>query len=669
MDKPAFFESVRQAASDRWDQLEQDRELAGPWHQLFLQVQSPRHVVSELLQNADDAGATEASVRIRDAEFIFEHDGSDFTEDQFASLCGFGYSNKRALHTIVFRGMGFKSTFSLGDPVELHTPSLSIAFDRYRFTEPHWLVDDVDTDRLTRVSVKCSDTHRQDEVARNLEEWLKNPFSLLFFKSLRQLRVGDQTLSWRHVRPGPVDDSEWVKLDGSDREEVLLLRSAAEAFPEESLIELREEHLLGEEEPADFPPCSVELALGAKGHLYSVLPMGVDTALPFACNAPFIPDPARIKIKDPGASPTNRWLLARAGELAAQGMLAWLNRQSLPESERARAYDLVPDVDSKDVSPAGVCGKLVEEAFDRGVSGAGLLLTDAGEIVRAREAVILPRLLQAVWPTEQIAALLDDTKRPAVSASVSSANVTKLHRKRLADEISKSAVLWQLQAVSPPKPATWGRLLQLWAYFAPDITGYQHLTYASALRIVPANGDDVLSDASHIVRLSKERQLSSDEDSDFLTSRLRVIDRGWTKYLEDGQTTTADTPPATQKLFLGAMAVLKAMALDTATRVHVLIGRVADQLPASGEGSLAAHVRLAQIAAKLAVSVTKSFPYVTIDGAHRTADLGVVWDRLRTLSPLLPDGWRIGHVLHGDYSKVFASCTREEWNAWAGSSR
>src|SRR5690606_23860960 len=106
---PAFFDGIRDRAARRWDQLEQDPELAGPWHQLFKQVQSPRHVVSELLQNADDAGATSAAVDIVNGEFVFSHNGGDFTAEHFASLCRFGYSNKRALHTIGFRGIGFKS--------------------------------------------------------------------------------------------------------------------------------------------------------------------------------------------------------------------------------------------------------------------------------------------------------------------------------------------------------------------------------------------------------------------------------------------------------------------------------------------------------------------------------------------------------------------------------
>src|SRR6201998_1813725 len=127
---PEYFSRIKDGASRRWNQLEADPELAGPWRQLFKQVQSPRHVLSELLQNADDAAATKALVRFEDDVFVFEHNGDDFTDEHFASLCRFGYSNKSNLHTIGFRGIGFKSTFSLGDAVELYTPSLAVRFDR-----------------------------------------------------------------------------------------------------------------------------------------------------------------------------------------------------------------------------------------------------------------------------------------------------------------------------------------------------------------------------------------------------------------------------------------------------------------------------------------------------------------------------------------------------------
>ena len=46
MRPPHYFERIRQGAARRWEQLERDPELAGPWHQLFKQVQSPRHILS-----------------------------------------------------------------------------------------------------------------------------------------------------------------------------------------------------------------------------------------------------------------------------------------------------------------------------------------------------------------------------------------------------------------------------------------------------------------------------------------------------------------------------------------------------------------------------------------------------------------------------------------------
>ena len=225
---PAYFEAIRQRAAQRWDQLEGDPELAGPWHLLFKQVQSPRHILSELLQNADDAGATEASVFFENSAFIFNHNGEDFTEEHFASICRFGYSNKRALHTIGFRGVGFKSTFSLGECVELFTPTLSVAFHEKRFTEPNWANYNLNSDGVTTIRVAISDNHRRVEVEKNLEDWLNSPVSLLFFKNIRRIRIGDSELHWGSFGPGPVPNTEWLALHDNDDQSFLIARSAPE---------------------------------------------------------------------------------------------------------------------------------------------------------------------------------------------------------------------------------------------------------------------------------------------------------------------------------------------------------------------------------------------------------------------------------------------------------
>lgn len=94
------------------------------------------HVISELLQNADDAEASKVRIDYADGVLTFQHDGKDFEDDQFRSICSFAVSSKRTFKTTGFRGIGFKSTFSLGDTVHLITPRFQVKFERARFTYP-----------------------------------------------------------------------------------------------------------------------------------------------------------------------------------------------------------------------------------------------------------------------------------------------------------------------------------------------------------------------------------------------------------------------------------------------------------------------------------------------------------------------------------------------------
>ena len=218
-----------QQCTKRWEQLEADPELAGPWHQLFKQVQSPRHVLSELLQNADDAGATEACVMIEDGIFIFSHNGEDFIEEHFASLCRFGYSNKRALHTIGFRGIGFKSTFSLGDTVELSSRQHS----RSRLTKTDSRHRDgsrrKDTDAIPMSAFGSPASIAAARIEKNLKEWIASPISLLFFKNIRSMHDREQEARWESLGPGPVPESEWMALKGDPQR----------ALPDHPISELR----------------------------------------------------------------------------------------------------------------------------------------------------------------------------------------------------------------------------------------------------------------------------------------------------------------------------------------------------------------------------------------------------------------------------------------------
>ena len=667
---PHYFEPIRERAARRWDQLEQDPELAGPRHQLFKQVQSPRHILSELLQNADDAGATKASARIEDGCFIFSHDGEDFTGDHFASLCRFGYSNKRALHTIGFRGIGFKSTFSLGDTVELRTPTLAVAFNRQRFTEPKWLNCPPPSDGRTEVRVVISDEHRKREVEKNLHDWLKSPVSLLFFKHIRRIQIGDSEVHWGSPGPGPVPETDWMALYDNADEAFLVARSGAEPFPQDALSKIKQERLLSIEQDTDFPPCKVEIVLGTKGRLYVVLPTGVETALPFACNAPFIQDPGRLKIKDPEISPTNRWLLRRVGTLAASVMLQWLKQADASLADRSRAYNLLPHAGRDDSSLEGTCAAIVKEAFDVVIQDQAYLLTNNGELKLVHESVIIPEEMFDVWPPEQAAILLDNASRPSLSRHVSNTNRKKLVHRGAIEEIGKGDVLNILQTKHLPKSESWRQLLKLWSYVAPELTGYRSEVNKKNVRIVPVQGKNVLYATDQVVRLGERKLLQSDADWQLLDTYLLVLNQNWLRFLAEQRRDAEQRKDKESKSDVdAAYAILKVLNLEESSDVSKVIEQVAVGFFAQDSIPVHRCVQLAQIAAKLEASIGKAFRFVTQDRRlHRVED-AIIFDRDSALEQLLPADWCSTHLLHVDYSRTFGSCTTEEWQRWASSGR
>ncbi len=668
---PAYFEQIRLKAARRWEQLEQDPELAGPWHQLFKQVQSPRHVVSELLQNADDALATEASVEIKGEEFEFRHNGHDFTDEHFASLCRFGYSNKRALHTIGFRGIGFKSTFSLGDQVRLESPTLSIAFYRHRFTEPVWLQKKTPLPVQTEVLVTIKDEHRRLELEKNLTEWLKSPASLLFFRSIRCLRIGEQEVRWNSNGPGPIEHSEWMVLSTDPEKRYLLLRTPPEEFPAEAMEEIMQERMVSVDDETVFPPCRVEIVLGMEGRLYVILPTGVKLNLPFACNAPFVQDPARVKIKDPETSLTNRWLLKRAGDLAAKAMLAWLAREEISIESRCKAYDLMPDVDREDNSIEGSCATIAEEAFENTLSRERYLLGEDGRLHEKMGCMAVPATILDVWTTVQVASAFSDARRPVLCRYISEDNLSKLLNWDVVEKKDKDGLLAILKAKHLPKPETWRQLMILWAYIADEVSsGSYYYRPHKDIRVFPVQGKKTLFSAKEVIRLSEKKLLSSQDDWEFLSEYLLVLNQNWLRFLTKQRLVANER----QDDELGEQAesahsVLKALELDNSSDVSRIIEQVALKYFAREECPLADCIRIAQLAVTFGATVPGSFEFVTHDGYRRSVAHGILADLRGDIDRFVYDEWFNEHVLHPDYWKVFRSCSKTEWYQWISSGR
>lgn len=665
---PDYFESIRQSAVQRWEFLDANPDVAGPWQQLFHQVtQSPRYVISELMQNADDARATQVRVRIEDDTFIFEHDGQDFTEDQFQSLCRFGYSNKRTLQTVGFRGIGFKSTFSLGNEIHLSTPTLSVVFRRERFTVPEWEDETVQHGSLgTRVSVRLKHEGGRKAIESSIENWTTVPVSLVFLNHVREFCFPSRSIRWESLRDGPVPNSQWIAIDDQPEHPLLLIRSETEPFPEEALAEIREERLLGTEEVVEFPPCRVSILLGTKPRLYSVLPAGVDTTLPFASDAPFIQNPSRESVKDPDTSPTNRWLLGRIGNLAGSALLEWLSNTALSPGDRAQAYDLMPDVDRSDRSIGGVCSTMVEVGFEEAVGASQRLLTQEGTVVGPEECVCVPTELQDLWRGGESGHPLDARGRTPMAREVSTEARLKLVNWKWIDELNPLAVLEALKRPELFRPRTWKGLLTLWSYILPALSTYRSIASPKDLNIFPVQGREHLVSAKALIRLSERRLLQSDDDWTFLSEHLLVLNPKWTRFLADTrrQVERSEADKATANALDAADALLRHVGLVEASDAGAVVNKVAEQFFIGESLPISGCVRLAQIAAKLDVTAGSSMRFVTRGKTLRAASEGILFDEDGTLEELVPPSRRDSLLLHHAYTDAFQSCTKDEWLRW-----
>lgn len=658
--RPKYFDEIREKAANRWGQLEKDPELAAPWHQLFKQVQSPRHVLSELLQNADDAEATKVAVEIDNGYFSFTHNGKDFTQDDFGSLCRFGYSNKRLLRTIGFRGIGFKSTFSLGQVVELRTPTLTVGFKKGRFTEPFWLDGKTTKNGITNVRVKIQDVQRQKELENNIAEWLSSPFSLLFFNHIRQLKLDTQELHWKSRGSGPATGTEIMQLQGA-HESHLVIRSKSETFPKEALQEIHEERLLDTSENVELPPCKVEIVLGAPGKLFVVLPTGVRTQLPFAINAPFIQDPARLKIKDPEISFTNRWLLQRAGELIAETMLQWLNHKKLSMAERASAYDLLPKFAEENASLESICESAVENSLSKSLNQKPFILTEDGSLELTGRSVSVPAVFWKIWNAEQILSVISGIfrNRSLLSNSVSDENQNKLLASRALLSVKEEDIQNLLVAHKLPAPSSRTALLELWSF----ANQWKYSWKNKNMNIYPVKGQDVLYSASEIVRLGEKKLLQSEDDWEFLSRYLLVMDANWLRYLTEQKRLSEKKSNEVFEKILAAEQLLSSTGLDKPSDTNVVMAKVAKDFFEQKNPPLNESIRLTQIAAKLNAKIGVEFKLWTMDERLRSSDHVIIFDT-GSLEEMIPPELLQGSMLHPNYSRRHISCTKDEWVTW-----
>lgn len=656
--KPTYFDEIAAKAARRWDQLDADPELAAPTRLLFKQIDSPRHVLSELLQNAEDARATWARCTVGDGQFVFEHDGEDFDPESLGSLCRFGFSNKRSLRTIGFRGIGFKTTFSVGPEVVVETPTLAFRFHRQRFYEPHW-IDGAPPLGHTRIRVRIEDGNREKDLLKNLEDWLQSPIPLLFFSSIQTLEIQGHRVQKRSDGEGPVPFSEWIRLDSAESYRLLKIASTGEVLPAEALEEVRRERGEGEFEPGESP---LEIVLGIPfaDRLYTILPTQVVPHLPFSCNAPFIQDPSRYKIKDPVVSPTNRWLLERAGRLAGEALTAWLENESLPPEVRAEAYELLPDRNDRPPSPLDeAVQKIVSDAMAGILMGRRLLLGHDGCLYAREECADLPPVFLSAWEAEEAVSMLAPSKPVAMHPAVPSEARDRLDQWETLDRMSPEEFLRVIEEWETlPRPVDDDRLFDLWA--AVKEWDSQLKTWRwkqTSYPLVPVLDSDQLYRDREVLRMVNQDDRLTPEESEFLHGLVLIADRSFLGRFEREDALDHDSPTARN-----ALAFYRQLSFETASpqRVFELACRQVFNPPTAVEDG----IRLLRVAVKADLTLPSVFQYLCLDGQWRGVGEGLLFSEERYEGGLLSDAWMEAHCISDRYASLFGPEERQRFLDW-----
>lgn len=89
------------------------------------------HFIYELLQNAEDAEATEVSFRIMDEMLIFKHNGKQFTDADIDGITNIGASTKKDNYVQAGKfGIGFKSVYAFTETPSIYCDSINFKIEK-----------------------------------------------------------------------------------------------------------------------------------------------------------------------------------------------------------------------------------------------------------------------------------------------------------------------------------------------------------------------------------------------------------------------------------------------------------------------------------------------------------------------------------------------------------
>jgi len=423
---PADYQKIREENIARygWDTAVLD---------LLGQLYSERtHFIFELIQNAEDAGATELAFELFEDRLELRHNGRPFTEADVRGVCGVGHSGKSADLTMIGKfGIGFKSVYAY-----TRTPHIYSAAEQFRiesFVRPFAVAPRASSGTLF-VFPFDHDTVPAATAVREISAALAaiEPRVLLFLAHIGRLRVSGPGMAGTGVsdtvidrraedRPGASRRVTLSKGRGH-REEWLLWHRPVEGHPAQR-IEIAIQALAGRLVRCEDSPLTV------------FFPTEKQTFLGFLLQGPYRTTPARDNI--PEQDPANQALVRQSAGLLTDVLRA-LRDDDLLTVDVLQALPL----DTTRFAPGSMFRPLFDAAREAlaaepliPAAGGGYRAGAGGDLVLAQDPGLL-ELLDA----RQLGALYGAGRSVQFAAETISEHLTPVLWRYLRDEIGLAEV-------------------------------------------------------------------------------------------------------------------------------------------------------------------------------------------------------------------------------------
>lgn len=380
------------------------------------------HFIYELLQNAEDAGATEVAFELTAHACFFEHNGSrHFNERDIRGITGiFNSSKKDSPDKIGKFGVGFKSVFVYTDTPVIYSKDYS--FKILKLVLPQPIKPKEELGDKTRFEFPFNNPKKSvktafSEVKAGLEQLSET--SLLFLNNLRYIswRIGEQEgavlreeHSTSHVEVLKLSDgkevlsSHWLRF-AAPVQNVDKFTAPMEGVERQKVAVAFELAFVGDASSFDEKkPLAKQLKIvpALRGKVAVFFPAEKETSgLRFHIHAPFIPELSRASIK---SSPENLPLFEQLASITASS-LHEIKALGLLTSE---FLSVLPNNDD----PLPDRYALIRNAVLSEMRSASLVPTSAGGFSPATRLYQSPAALKSLLSASDLAFLTNRSDHP-----------------------------------------------------------------------------------------------------------------------------------------------------------------------------------------------------------------------------------------------------------------